>query len=404
MANRLKLSDRAKSMPASPIRRLAPYADSARERGVKVYHLNIGQPDIETPGELLRGYRDFSAKVLAYGPSGGLPSYVRALIEYYRRVGITIEARDILVTTGGSEAISFALKAVADVNDEIIVPEPFYTNYAGFAAMACVKLVPVTCRAEDGFALPPLEDFVRAVTSRTRAILYSNPGNPTGVVYTAAELDNLRRLCTERNLYLIADEVYREFIYDDRPHLSVLNLEGMADHAIMVDSISKRYSACGARVGCVVTRNQQLAAAMLKFGQARLCPPTVDQVAAEAALAVPDSYMQSVIAEYRCRRDVVVESLNRIPGVVCRKPNGAFYVVAKLPVDDAEEFAIFLLDRFSDNNETVMVAPADGFYATPGKGRDEVRIAYVLNCEELDRAMRLLAAGLRAYRESGVRK
>jgi aspartate aminotransferase len=400
MANRLALSERAKQMPASPIRRLAPYADRAKERGVKVYHLNIGQPDIETPVEMLRGYHEFTAKTLAYGPSGGLPSYVRALVEYYRRVGISVEPKDILVTTGGSEAILFALQAVADTGEEIIVPEPFYTNYAGFAAMSGVSLVPVTCRAEDGFALPPYDDFVAAISPRTRAILYSNPGNPTGVVYTAEELERLRRLCIERNIYLIADEVYREFIYDDRPHLSALNLEGMSDHAIMVDSISKRYSACGARVGCVVTRNAQLIAAMLKFAQARLCPPTVDQLAAEAALAVPDSYIEKVIAEYRCRRDVVVESLNRVPGVICRKPNGAFYVVAKLPIDDAEKFAIFLLDGFNKDNETVMVAPADGFYATPGKGRDEIRIAYVLNCDDLDRAMRLLERGLAAYRET----
>ncbi len=399
MTERNLLSRRACAMPASPIRRLAPLADRARERGIKVYHLNIGQPDIETPSEMLAGYHNFRTRTLAYGPSGGLPSYVKALCGYYQRAGIAVEPADILVTVGGSEAILFAFQAVADVDDEIIVPEPFYTNYAGFAAMASLRLVPVTCRAEDGFALP-LADIERAITPRTRAILYSNPGNPTGAVLSADELAGLRCICLEHEICLIADEVYREFIYGDRPHISVLNLDGLNDRAIMVDSISKRYSACGARIGCVVTRNRDFTAAMLKFAQARLCPPTVDQLAAEAALAVPDSYIQRVIAEYRCRRDLVVDSLNRIPGVVCPRPHGAFYVVARLPIADAEDFAVFLLERFNDNNETVMVAPADGFYATPGRGRDEVRIAYVLNCTDLERAMVLFERGLAAYRKA----
>ena len=396
--NPVRLSRRAVEMPASPIRRLVPHADKAKARGIKVYHLNIGQPDIETPAEMMAGYHNFNTKVLSYGPSQGLPEYIAALVEYYRRVGITVETRDVIVTTGGSEAIAFAFDAVADAGDEIIVPEPFYTNYSGFAATACLKLVPVTCRAENGFALPPKTDFERAITPRTRAVIYSSPGNPTGAVYTRAELEMLRDLCLERGLYLIGDEAYREFIYDeDTEHTSVMNLQGLEDRAILVDSVSKRYSACGARGGCIVCRNRELMGAILKFGQARLCPPTVDQVAATAALNVPDKYFKDVRHEYQSRRDVVCESLSKIPGVVCQKPRGAFYVVARLPIRDAEEFAIFMLDEFNLDGETVMVAPADGFYATPGKGKDEVRIAYVLNCADLDRSMRILAAGITAY-------
>jgi len=398
MRREVRISERAQLMPASPIRRLVPFADRAKARGIRVYHLNIGQPDIETPDEMMAAYRQTDIKVLEYGPSSGLTSYREALAGYYRRAGIPVRPEDILVTTGGSEAILFALKAVADVGDEVIVPEPFYTNYAGFAKMACVKLVPVTARAEDGFRLPAGPEFERAITARTRAIIYSNPGNPTGVVYDADEMERLRRLAREFNLFLIADEVYREFCYDDAVPLSVLNLEGVDDRAVLVDSVSKRYSACGARVGCVASRNPEFMQAMLKFGQARLCPPTIDQLAAEAALKVPDSYFRQVREEYRCRRDVVCDALAQMPGVVCRKPGGAFYVVAKLPVTDAEEFAVFMLAEFSLDQETVMVAPADGFYATPGLGKDEVRIAYVLKCEDLARAMRILAAGLEQFR------
>uniref|UniRef100_A0A7C4GG02 Aminotransferase n=1 Tax=candidate division WOR-3 bacterium TaxID=2052148 RepID=A0A7C4GG02_UNCW3 len=394
----MEISRRAQTMPASPIRRLVPFADSAKARGIKVYHLNIGQPDIETPEAMMAAYRHTDIKVLSYGPSDGLKSYREALAGYYRRVGINIAPQDLLITTGGSEAILFALKAVADVGDEVVVVEPFYTNYAGFAVMACVKLVPVTSQADNGFRLPSRADFERVITGRTRAIIYSNPGNPTGVVYNADELERLRRLALEFNLFLVADEVYREFCYDDAVPLSVLNLAGLDDRAVLVDSVSKRYSACGARVGCVASRNREFMHAMLRFGQARLCPPTIDQLAAEAALSVPDSYFQRMRDEYRCRRDVVCEALTRMPGVLCHKPGGAFYVVARLPVRDAEEFAIFMLDRFNLDGETVMVAPADGFYATPGKGKDEVRIAYVLNCADLQRAMQILAAGLEEFR------
>ena len=394
----VRLSSRAVEMPASPIRRLVPFADRAKARGVKVYHLNIGQPDVETPVEMMNGYRNVNIKVLSYGPSQGLKEYIAALVEYYRRVGINVNASDVNITTGGSEAIVFALDAVADAGDEVIVPEPFYTNYAGFAVTACVKLVPVTCLAETGFALPSKAEFERVITRRTRAVIYSNPSNPTGAVYTRAELEMLRDLCLEHGLYLIGDEAYREFIYDeDTKHTSVMNLSGIEDRAILVDSVSKRYSACGARVGCIVSRNAGLMASALKFGQARLCPPTVDQLAAMAAVNVPDSYFKEVRREYQCRRDVVCAAIAKIPGAVCVKPRGAFYVVAKLPIRDGEEFATFMLDQFQLDGETVMVAPADGFYATPGKGKDEVRIAYVLNCIDLDRAMKILAAGIEAY-------
>ena len=375
-----------------------PYADRAKARGIKVYHLNIGQPDIETPAEMMNGYRNVDIKVLSYGPSQGLKEYVDALVLYYGQVGIEVRAQDILVTTGGSEAIMFALDTVADPGDEVIVPEPFYTNYSGFASTASIKLVPVTCLAETGFALPPKAEFERAITSRTRAIMYSNPGNPTGAVYTRRELEMLAELCIEHGLYLIGDEAYREFIYDDdTDHTSVLNIAGIEDRAILVDSVSKRYSACGARVGCVISRNTELMAAVLKFGQARLCPPTIDQLAATAAVKTPESYFAEVRREYQSRRDLVCDAIAKIPGAVCRKPGGAFYVMPKLPIRDGEEFAIFMLEEFQLNNETVMVAPADGFYATPGKGKDEVRIAYVLNCDDLSRAMKILAAGVEAY-------
>ena len=394
----VRLSRRGAEMPASPIRRLVPFADSARARGIKVYHLNIGQPDIETPAEMMNGYRNVNIKVLSYGPSQGLKEYIDALAGYYRGVGIDVQAADTIVATGGSEAISFAFDAVADPGDEVIVPEPFYTNYAGFAATASLKLAPVTCLAETGFALPGRDEFEKALTKRTRAVIYSNPSNPTGAVYSKAELEMLADFCRVHGLYLIGDEAYREFIYDEETkHVSVLNLPGIEDRAILVDSVSKRYSACGARVGCLVSRNKELVAAVLKFGQARLCPPTVDQLAAMAALQVPDKYFEEMRREYTCRRDLVCAEIAKIPGAVCVKPRGAFYVVAKLPIRDGEEFATFMLEKFSLDNETVMVAPADGFYATPGKGRDEVRIAYVLNCLDLARAMKVLTAGVEAY-------
>lgn len=397
----LQLSQRAQSMPASPIRRLVPYAEKAKTRGIKVYHLNIGQPDIETPTEIINGYREVNIKVLGYGPSAGLPEYIETLVKYYHQAGIDVKKEDILVTTGGSEAILFALKAVTDSGDEVIVPEPFYTNYFGFAVMAGVKLIPLTTRAENGFALPAKQEFIRLITPRTRAIMFSNPGNPTGVVYSSQEMDTLHQLALEYNLFLIGDEVYREFVYDDVTPVSVLNLKGIEDRAVLVDSVSKRYSACGARVGCVVSRNRELMTALLKFGQARLCPPTIDQLAALRAEQLPSSYFQQVRDEYRRRRDVLCAELTKVPGVKFHVPRGAFYLLAQLPVVDAEQFAIFLLDEFHLNNETVMVAPAEGFYATPGLGKNEIRIAYALNCEDLVRAVQILAAGLAEFPHRG---
>jgi len=394
----MQLSQRARLMPASPIRRLVPYAEKAKARGIKVYHLNIGQPDIETPAEIMNGYREVDIKVLGYGHSAGLQTYIDTLVSYYHSVGIEITGDDILVTTGGSEAILFAIKAVTDPGDEVIVPEPFYTNYFGFAIMAGVKLVPITTSADNGFALPRKEQFVRLITPRTKAILFSNPGNPTGVVYSEMEMELLRQLALEYNLFLIGDEVYREFVYDENVRaLSVLNLNGVEDRAVMVDSISKRYSACGARIGCVASRNRDFMAAMLRFGQARLCPPTVDQLAAQRAKDIPPSYFDEVRHEYRRRRDVLCEELSKIPGVKFLRPRGAFYLIARLPVPDAEEFAIFLLNDFHLAGATVMLAPAQGFYATPGLGKDEVRIAYVLKCEDLVRAVQVLKAGLAAF-------
>ena len=394
------LSRRGAGMPASPIRKLVPYADKAKARGIRVYHLNIGQPDIETPAEMLEAYRNLDMKVIEYGPSGGLYDYVEALAGYYRGVGLEVKAQDILVTTGGSEAILFVYDAITDPGDEVIIPEPFYTNYAGFAAMLNVKVVPLTTHADQGFVLPPRAEFERLITDRTRAIAFSNPGNPTGVVYTRAEMELLRELALEHGLYLVADEVYREFIYDPGvEHVSVLSLDGIDDRAIIVDSISKRYSACGSRVGCIVSRTRDVMAAALRFGQSRLCPPTVDQVAAKAAISAPESYFEQVRTEYRARRDLMCKALCEMPGVLCRVPRGAFYTVTRLPVDDAEKFAIFMLEEFELGGETVMVAPAGGFYATPGMGRDEVRIAYVLNTTDLARAMEILRAGLEAYNE-----
>jgi len=394
------LSERGRVMPASPIRKLVPYAGRAKARGTKVYHLNIGQPDIETPVEMMAAYRAVDLKVLSYGPSGGLPGYVEALAGYYHGVGIDVEPADIQVTTAGSEALLFVFKAITDHGDEIIVPEPYYTNYAGFAVMSGVKVVPLTTSGENCFALPDRETVEKLIGPKTKAILFSNPGNPTGAVYTREEMAMLRELALDYGLYLVGDEVYREFIYDEGvEHISVLNLEGLEDRAVVVDSVSKRYSACGARVGCIVSRNHDIMATALKFGQARLCPPTIDQIAAQAALSVPMSYFDGVRAEYKARRDLLCRELNEMPGVMCRMPRGAFYTIVRLPVEDAERFAIFMLEEFDLDGETVMVAPAAGFYATPGMGRDEVRIAYVLNTEDLERAMMVFRAGLKAYQD-----
>ena len=397
MSSDSPLSRRARQMPASPIRRLAPFAVQARKAGKTVHALNIGQPDIPTPRAILDRLRAYPDANVPYGPSQGLPEFVEALRSYYAGLGVQLAAEEIFVTTAGSEAILFTLGALCDAGDQVVVFEPFYTNYNGFAALIGVELVPVTTRAEDGYHLPPRAAIEAKLGPRTRAVLICSPNNPTGTVYTDVEIDLLAAICRERGLTLIADEVYREFVYEGRRHRSVLTLAGLEQQVVVVDSVSKRYSLCGARIGNIVSRNREFMAAILRFGQARLCPPTVEQYACTALTEVPASYMAGVIAEYQKRRDVVCEALAAIPGVMVRRPEGAFYVCAKLPVDDANGFAEFLLKDFALDGETVMVAPADGFYATPGLGRDEVRIAYVLEEAKLRRAMRCLTAALAAY-------
>lgn len=399
MARLPEVSSRGKAMPASPIRKLHSLAVEAQAEGVHVFHLNIGQPDIESPPELLRGYREFCDPVLPYGPSAGLPAYIKKLVTYYARWGIPLEERDIFVTTGGSEAIILTLMAIGDHGDEVIIPEPFYTNYNGFAMMAGITVRPLTTTLEDNFALPPLHKLERLVGSRTRAIVLCSPGNPTGAVFTRDELEGVADIARRHGLFVIADEVYREFVYDGKKHVSILELPGIEEHAIMVDSISKRYSACGARVGCIVSRNRDFMSSIMRFGQARLCPPTVDQIAAANAVDTPASYFEKVLEEYDCRRRLLHRRLCEM-GVECRLPGGAFYMIARLPVADADHFAAWLLKEHRHDGTTVMIAPANGFYATPGLGRNEARLAYVLNCGDIDRAMDALASGLAAYARS----
>jgi aspartate aminotransferase len=392
----ISISRRGQAVPPSPIRKLIPLADQAKKRGIKIYHLNIGQPDIETPPVFWQAVKNYANKVLAYGNSQGMAEYLEKLSKYYQRRGLDIKPEEIIVTTGGSEAIIFAMTIVCEPGDEIIVFEPFYTNYNGFAVQAGIKLVPITTHAEDGFHIPPDATIQTAMTLRTRGILYCNPNNPTGTVYTAAELERLRNLAIKHNLFLMADEVYREFIYEGN-HISIMSLKGIDDRAIMLDSISKRFSACGARVGNLVTRNREIYKAGLHLGQARLCSPTLEQVGATAAYDLGDDYFKQVTDEYRLRRDTVYEGLMKIPGTVCLNPGGAFYIMAKLPIDDAEKFASFLLTDFSYEGKTVMVAPGPGFYASPGRGQNECRIAYVLKAEDLKDAMNLLRRGVEAY-------
>lgn len=384
-------------MPSSPIRRLVPFADKAVEQGKHVYYLNIGQPDIKTPDSFMNAIKNLDMPVLAYGPSAGLTSLRKKLVEYYHRFNIQVYYEDILITTGGSEAIIFTLMAICDEGDEIIIPEPFYTNYNGFAVEAGVKVVPITSKVEDGFQLPPIESIAEKISAKTRAIMICNPNNPTGYVYSSEELEALRKLALDHNLFLLSDEVYREFLYDGKTHTSVLNLNGIDDRAIMLDSVSKRYSACGARIGMIVTKNKEIINTALKFGMARLCPPTIEQIATEAGVDTPQEYFDEVIAEYKERRDVMVSALRSIPGVIAPNPTGAFYLIAKLPVDDADKFASWLLTDFHLDNETVMVAPANGFYSTKGLGYNEVRIAYVLNVNDIRKAMHILAEALKVY-------
>lgn len=391
------ISRRAEIMPPSPIRKLVPFAEDAQRRGIKVHQLNLGQPDIATPKVMLDAYREHQLVVLPYGHSGGWWEYRENLAGYYAGHGIQVTREQILVTTAGSEAILFAMLAVADHGDEIIVPEPFYTNYNGFAVEAGVTLVPVVSKPEDGYALPPAAAIRERITERTRALLLCNPNNPTGYVYTYDELLVLREIALEHNLFLLSDEVYREFIYDGRKHHSVMHLPGMEERAILLDSISKRYSACGARIGCLVSRNPEIMACTLRFGMARLCPPTMEQIAANAALKTPPEYFTEVREEYQRRRDVVFDALQRMPGVVGKKPRGAFYTMVKLPIDDSDRFCTWLLRDFDDDGETIMLSPAGGFYATPGLGKQEVRIAFVLNVETMQRAMEILGRALQAY-------
>ncbi len=395
----MQLSQRALDIQASPIRKLMPHAIAARKRGLKIYHLNIGQPDIPTPQQMIDAYHGFSDKVLAYGPSQGLDVYRSGLVKYYANCGITLQDHEIIVTTAGSEAITFAMMVVCGVGDEILVPEPFYTNYNGFATMAGIVLKPVTTYAETGFQLPPDDQIEARIGPRTKAIMICNPGNPTGTVYSRDEIFRLAAIAQKHGLFIISDEVYREFVYEGRTHTSILEVPGLEEQAIMVDSVSKRYSACGARIGCIVSHNKALMDATLKFAQARLCPPTVDQLAANACVDLGAEFFEPLIGEYQARRDLVYDALMQIPGAVCVKPQGAFYIIVKLPVQDCEHFVTWLLDEFSIDGETVMGAPAEGFYATPGLGRDEMRLAYVLNEDELRKAMRIFAKGFEAYKQ-----
>jgi aspartate aminotransferase len=395
---RLTLSKRGGEVPFSPIRKLTPFADEAKRRGIEVLHLNIGQPDIRTPRPVIDAYRNFDAEVLAYSPSLGIPSLRESIAAYHRRYGHRVEPRDVAVTVGGSEAIFFALSAVCDPGDEILVREPFYANYIAFAAMISAKVVPIPSSLDAQYALPSREEISRYITPRTKAILYISPENPTGIVYDRAEMDTLRELCDRFGLYLIADEVYREFIYDEHVQFtSVLDLAGFEQHAILVDSISKRFSSCGARIGCIVTYNHGIMELVDKFAQARLCPPTVGQLAADAAYRMDPSYFTPIRDEYRKRRDTLVDGLRGIPGVEFHVPEGAFYLMARLPVEDAEDFCRYLLSDFSSEGATVMLTPGAGFYSTPERGRDEVRIAYVLESPKIQRAVGIIAAALERY-------
>jgi len=393
------ISHRGAQMPPSPIRKLVPFAEAAKKRGTQVYHLNIGQPDIETPPAILDAVRHTQIKVLEYSHSAGMESYRRKLVEYYGRNGIEVNHNQIIVTTGGSEAISFAIQSCMDPGDEIIIPEPFYANYNGFSTAAGIKVIPIPSSIEDGFSLPPIEAFEEAVTPRTKAIMICNPNNPTGYLYSQEELNVLREICLKHDLFLFSDEAYREFCYDGQTHISALSLEGLEEHAILMDTISKRYSACGGRIGAFVTRNEQVLASAMKFAQARLSPPTFAQILGEAAVDLPLDYFDAVHAEYTSRRDVLVKRLNAMPGVFCPNPGGAFYAMAKLPVRDSEAFCQWLLEEFSHEGATVMMAPASGFYASSGKGRNEVRLAYVLNIAAINKAMDCLEAALVTYQE-----
>ena len=385
-------------MPESPIRKLVPFAEEAKFRGIDVIHLNIGQPDIITPKQALDAVKNNTIEVLAYSRTEGSETYRKKLSDYYKKQKINVTHNDILVTTGGSEALSFTMGSIADEGDEIIIPEPFYANYNGFATAMGIKVSPVLSRIENNFALPPIEEFEKLITNKTKAILICNPGNPTGYLYNKTEIQKLALLVKKHNLFLVADEVYREFTYDGKEHYSILRENGLEEHAIVIDSVSKRYSMCGARIGCLVTKNKEIIKTALKFAQARLSPPTYAQIASEAALDTPQEYFVEVIEEYVERRDLLLSELSKIEGVIVGRPHGAFYCIAQLPIADADHFAQWLLEKYNLNGETVMVAPAAGFYATEGMGRNQIRIAYVLNKERLIKAVQILKEALKTYR------
>jgi aspartate aminotransferase len=386
-------------MPESPIRKLAPYSESAKKKGLKVYHLNIGQPDIKSPQVAIDAIKNIDLDLLEYSPSAGYESYRKKLVTFYTNQNVAVDYEDIIVTTGGSEALLFALGSIMDPDDEVIIPEPFYANYSAFSAASDAKVVPVNSTIETGFALPPISEFEKLISDKTKAILICNPNNPTGYLYSKEEIEQLGALVKKHDLFLIADEVYREFIYDGDTHYSVMNLKGLEQNVIMIDSVSKRYSMCGARIGCMVTKNKEVIAASMKFAQARLSPPTVEQIACEAAIDVPLAYFEEVINEYRERRNTVIEELQKIEGIQVTAPKGAFYCIAQLPIANTDHFAQWLLESYQLNGETVMVAPAAGFYSTPGMGLNQIRIAYVLNKKDLTKAIHILKEGLQQYQE-----
>ncbi|WP_028889623.1 pyridoxal phosphate-dependent aminotransferase [Tenacibaculum ovolyticum] len=391
------ISIKGNSMPQSPIRKLVPFAEAAKKNGTKVFHLNIGQPDINTPQVALDAVKNNAIKVLSYARSEGSEEYRTKLANYYAKNDIKVNANNIIATTGGSEALLFTIGSITDPGDEIIIPEPFYANYNGFSTASGVKVVPVISKIEDNFALPAIEDFEKLITSKTKAILICNPGNPTGYLYSAEEIEKLKQIVLKHDLFLIADEVYREFTYDGEKHNSVMSLEGLDQNAIMIDSVSKRYSMCGARIGCIVSKNKEFTNTAIKFAQARLSPPTYALLASEAALDTPQSYFDEVIEEYEGRRNTLISELQKIEGVKVANPKGAFYCVAELPLADADDFAQWILEKFNHNNETIMVAPASGFYSTKGEGKNQIRMAYVLNKTDLIRSVEILKIALEQY-------
>ena len=392
----LQISERGQLMPSSPIRKLVPYAEAAKKNGIKVFHLNIGQPDIETPALMLDAVRHAEIKVLEYSHSAGNESYRRKLVHYYKSVGIDVTPDQILITTGGSEAIMFSFFICMNPGDEVIIPEPYYANYNSFATAAGIRVVPVTSYIENGFALPPITDFEKVITTKTKAIIISNPNNPTGTLYSREELEALRTICKKNGLYLLSDEAYREFCYDGE-YISAMQLTDMDEHVVLLDTISKRYSATGARLGALVTKNKAVYDAAMKFAQARLSPPGLAQIMGEAALDLPPTYFDTTKAEYLSRRDLLIDRLNAMPGVFCPNPGGAFYAIAKLPIDDSDKFCQWLLESFSHDKKTLMLAPATGFYGTEGLGKDQVRLAYVLNKKDLNDAMDCLEHALQVY-------